>query len=40
MREGSLNQALRNLQATLYAQSGSLHQRDDMTALMVDIGQD
>lgn len=38
MREGSLDQALRNLQATLDAQSGSLHQRDDMTALMVDIG--
>ena len=38
MRQGSLEQALCTLQKTLDAQSGSLHQRDDMTALMVDIG--
>jgi len=37
MRNGSLEQAVLDLEATLDAQAGSLHQRDDLTALMVDI---
>ncbi|QNN20948.1 PP2C family protein-serine/threonine phosphatase [Planctomycetales bacterium ZRK34] len=38
LRHGTLVEALQQLHARLDHQSGSLHQRDDLTALMVEIG--
>lgn len=39
LRDGSLDTALRRLEGRLDQQVGSLHQRDDMTALMLEIAQ-
>jgi len=38
LRHGTLVEALAQLQGKLDLQSGSLHQRDDLTALMMDVG--
>ena len=39
LREGPLDRALRDLEHKLDQQVGSLHQRDDLTALMIEVGE-